>query len=81
MRYPKSKHPIGATWEAEYNGKHGTIWLAEINEFGMEVWRWSTAYLDGSGGNGDWALTYRSCRNQCPFPPQIKFKRINPRKG
>lgn len=69
----KKDYPIGATWEAtDKNGRRGTIWLA-AKEKTFNIWRWSSAWSDGSGSQADWGTSYASCKAQINV--YAKFKR------
>lgn len=76
MRYKQSKYPIGAEWEGKTRtGLIVRIWLSEVSDYGWEIWRWCSAYSDGTGGNADWCKTLESCKKDAPSI-QGRYKRI-----
>lgn len=80
-----SKYPVDATWEGKEldhpdisgeiinQDRIATIWLSRrTGDFEMWMYRWE--YSDGSslGFNFDWGTSYRSVKDQLPFPCRMR---------
>jgi hypothetical protein len=83
-----SQHPVKATWvgteEESYHritgqvysaGRVATIWLDQRSNGEFEVWKWRTVYPSGATDELGWGPTYRSCKEQLPFP--CKMRRVD----
>lgn len=66
--------PIGAIWECRNKGKIGRIEYCGRKRGGINIWRWSVNYIDGSSIRFDWNTTYKACKEEIPI--YGRFKRI-----
>ena len=70
-----SDWPHGSTWEGNDGHKLATIWLERGGGRRVpEIWHVSWTYMDGSGGDSDWFITYKGARAFLPFPRPIRMK-------
>ena len=85
MSKRKPPVPVDARWRAvDDEGGVAEIWLErreETKQRVFEMWKWSFRYRDGSGRFGDWAPTFRKCREEASLymRSRARFRRLQDR--
>jgi hypothetical protein len=79
-RHTITNYPIGATWEANYNGKTYWITLNSRSPY-FEVWYAGSCINIHDKlcfSKSDWYTSYQNARRWLTYnDPKIKFKRIS----
>ena len=70
------QYPIGAAWTATGDRKAGRVWLVR-RDGNLEVWNYSSNYMDGSDYTFDWAPSRRKAIELCKdsIGSKTRFKR------